>query len=76
MGWQIFWLIFTLAVSYLTRPKPVRPKPAAFEDIPIPQSAEGTEQQWIFGTCWVPDWMVLGAGNWRSQAIKKKGKKK
>jgi len=70
-----FMLILSLVISVLTAPKPKNAKPAAFSDIDLPQTAEGSAQIWIFGDVWVSDWMVLGAGNWRTSAIKTKSGK-
>ncbi len=77
MAWvQIAILVVSLVVSYAMRPKPTTPKPPAFEDIDIPQSAEGTAQAMDFGTVWSPDWMVLGVANYRTEAIRRKVPKK
>lgn len=73
---QLAMLAVSLVISYVMRPRPVAPKPAAFEDIQIPQSAEGTAQAMDFGTVWTTDWMVLGTANFRTEAIKKKAGKK
>lgn len=73
---QIIMLAVSLIVSYALRPKPQRPKPPAFEEIDIPQSAEGTSQAMDFGTVWTGDWMVLGATNYRTEGIRRKVKKK
>jgi hypothetical protein len=31
---------------------------------------------WVFGDVWIPDWFVLGMGNFRTDAIRTKGGKK
>ena len=77
MFWvQLGLLAVSLIVSYALRPKSQRPKPPAFEDIDIPQSAEGTAQAMDFGTVWSGDWMVLGVANYRTEEIKRKVSKK
>lgn len=69
-------MVVSYAIQYAMRKPPAIPKPAAFEDINIPQSAEGTAQAMDFGTVWTKDWMVLGTANFRTEPIKKKGGKK
>lgn len=77
MPWlQVALLVVSFIISYALRPKPQTPKPPAFEDIDIPQSAEGTPQAMDFGTVWSKDWMVLGVANYRTEAIRRKVKKK
>lgn len=66
---QIALLVVSLVVSIALRPKPVVPKPAAFEDFDFPQSTEGTAQAVIFGDVWLEGWMVLGVGNYRTTPI-------
>lgn len=68
---QIAILVVSMIVSYATRPQTKATKPAALEDFNFPQSTEGTSQIEVFGTCWVDDWMVLGAGNFRTSPIRK-----
>lgn len=67
----IIMFVVSFIVGYVLS-KPVNAKAAAFDDIQIPQSAEGTAQAMDFGTCWTPDWMVLGTANFRSEAIRKR----
>ncbi|HBO8891569.1 TPA: hypothetical protein ACPH2S_000050 [Pseudomonas aeruginosa] len=77
MPWvQIAILIASYVISAATAPKPKKPKPAAFSDFDFPQTEDGTEQYVIFGDCWIDDWIVLGAGNYRTRAIRTKGSKK
>ncbi|VFR54791.1 Phage protein [plant metagenome] len=73
---QLAILVVSALISYATRPKPTTPAPSAFGDNDFPQAEEGTPHCVIFGDVWVEDWMVLGLGNYRTQAIKKKGGKK
>ena len=68
---QLAILIFSAIISSAFRPKASTPKPAAIEDFNFPQGTEGTSQIEVFGTCWVGDWMVLGAGNFRTSPIRK-----
>lgn len=70
----IIMFVVSLVVSYaLSRPQ--NAKPAAFDDMQIPQSAEGTAQAMDFGTCWATDWMVLGTANFETRAIRKRASK-
>lgn len=62
-------LVASYVITTLTAPKPVQPKPAAFEDFDFPQVDEGTPQMVVFGDVWIEDWMVLWYGNYRSEAI-------
>ena len=68
---QIAVLIVSAVISYATRPKQTTPKASALEDFKFPQGTEGTAQIEVFGTCWVDNWMVLGAGNFRTSPIRK-----
>lgn len=72
---QIAMLVVSYAISYLTRPKPAVPKPAALSDFELPVPDEGTPQCVIFGDCWTSDWQVLSYGNLRSRAVKTKSGK-
>lgn len=74
--WQIIILIAAYVLSAALQPKQRPPKPAAFEDFDFPQADEGTPQAVIFGDCWIEDWMVLGVGNYRTEAIRKSAGKK
>ena len=78
MGWEyaLYWLAASLVLSIILAPTPVVPKPAAFEDFDFPQSDEGTPQAVYFGECWSTSWMVLGVGDYRTSAIRKRGGKK
>lgn len=73
---QVILLVVSLYISYAARSKIKPPAPPAFEDLQIPQSAEGTKQAMDFGTVWSPDWMVLGVTGYRTEAIKRKVDKK
>jgi len=63
-------------LSLFCQPKPPKPKPKAFNSETFPLSNEGEEQIVIFGQVWQKDWLVIATGNFRTQAIKKKGGKK
>lgn len=76
MWLQLFIVVVSYLVSAMLQPKVKPPKPAAFEDFDFPQAEEGTPEIIIFGDCWVSSWTVLGVGNYRSVAIRKKGGKK
>lgn len=67
---QIIMLVVAYAISYITRPKPVTPKPAALSEFDLPSAEEGTPQCVIFGDCWTRDWQVLSYGNLRTKKIK------
>lgn len=71
MWFQIAILIVSAVISYATRPKTATPKASTLEDFNFPQGVEGTPQVEVFGTCWVDNWMVLGAGNFRTSPIRK-----
>lgn len=68
---QIALFVISLVVSYATRPKPQQAKAATLGDFDFPQGTEGTPQIEVFGTVWISDWMVLGVGNFRTQAVQK-----
>lgn len=72
---QLAWMLISYVVSVATAPKPKNAKPASLSDFDFPQIEEGTPEQWIFGDCWIEDWMVVGVGNFRTQAIKSKSGK-
>ncbi len=76
MWWNLFLLVASYVISYAMRPKPVVPKPTAFEDIQFPQFEEGAPQEVCFGDTWTSSWMVLGVGNYRTTPIVKKSGKK
>jgi len=67
---ELFYLVVMLAVSYFTRPKPAKPRPAALEEFDLPTPDEGTAQCVIFGDCWTADWQVLSYGNLRTSPIR------
>ena len=71
MGIQLAILVVSAIISYATRPKTATPKASTLEDFSFPQGTEGTAQIEVFGTCWVDNWMVLGAGNFRTSPIRK-----
>lgn len=76
MVWNfVLQLVVAYAISYVTAPKPEKPKPAALSDFEFPTPEEGTPQSVVFGDVWVTDWMVLGLGNFRTRPIKSGGKK-
>ena len=68
---QLAILVVSAIISYATRPETVTPKASTLEDFDFPQGTEGTAQIEVFGTCWVDNWMVLGAGNFRTSPIRK-----
>lgn len=68
---QLAVFVVSLIVAYATRPKPKAARASTLDDFNFPQGTEGTPQIEVFGTCWVSDWMVLGVGNFRSEAVRK-----
>lgn len=72
---QVALFVASIVISYLTRPKPVKPKPAALSEFDLPIADEGTPQCVIFGDCWTGDWQVLSYGDFRTKAIKTKSGK-
>ncbi|MDZ7476946.1 hypothetical protein U5F73_18470, partial [Stenotrophomonas pavanii] len=73
---QIVVMIVALIVSYVMRPKPTVPKPAALEDFNVPTAEDGRECSMVFGTNWIDDPNVLFYGDLRTTPIKVKGGKK
>ena len=74
--WEgLFYIIFSIVLSYAMRPKAQTPKPEAFEDLDIPQIAEGTAQSVVFGDAWIKDWQVLNVGFYGTIPISKGGGK-
>jgi hypothetical protein len=67
---QIIMFVLSMVVSIVTAQKPKNAKPAAFSDIDLPQTAEGSAQIMVFGDVYIRDWFVLGVGNWRTDKIK------
>lgn len=74
--WQIIILVASYLISAAMAPKQRPPEPAAFEDFDFPQAEEGTPQMICFGDVWLEDWMVIGLGNFRTEAIRKDAGKK
>lgn len=75
--WEaLYYLVASLIISAMFTPKAQVQPPAAFEDFDFPQADEGTPQAVHFGECWSSSWMVLAVGDYRSEAIRKKGGKK
>lgn len=74
--WAIGMLVVSAFLTALTQPKTKVPKPASLEEFEFPQTEEGTAQIIVFGDVWLPDWMVLWYGNYRTRDIKSKGNMK
>lgn len=75
MGWDLLiyavvMMVISYAITALMMPKPVEPKPASLEDFQVPQADERTPQAVVFGDVWVPDWMVLWYGDFRSVRLR------
>jgi hypothetical protein len=75
-GWEIFFVIASILLSYAMAPKQQSRKPEAFDEIEFPQADEGTPQAVTFGDCWSGDWMVLAYGNYRTEEIRSPDDKK
>ena len=74
--YYIVVMIATYLLSQLLRPKPKVPDPAELKDFNIPQATEATPQCVFFADCWAVGGMVLGYGNFRTEAIESDGGKK
>lgn len=70
IAWWLAAVIISAAISAATAPRPQDAKPAALEDFDFPQFEEGTPQCVIFGDCWVPDFCILGMGNFGTEPIR------
>lgn len=70
MWWNVFLLMSSVVLSRVFQPKPVAPKPTAFEEIDFPQFEEGAPQEVFFGDCWTESWMVLAVGNYRTSPVR------
>ena len=68
-------LVASYAITALTATKPRDATPATQFDFGVPQSAEGTPQMVVFGDVWSDEAMVLWMGDYRTEAIRAKGKK-
>lgn len=74
--YAIGMLVVSALLTAMAQPKTKVPKPAALEEFDFPQFEEGTAQIIVFGDVWLPDWMVIWYGNYRTKDIKSKGTKK
>ena len=78
MWWAVAKFVAVIVASYVIarvtekQPKSNRPTAATEEDWNMPIPDEGTPQCIFFGDCWTADWFVLGYGNYRYNAIRKK----
>ncbi|WP_273650018.1 hypothetical protein, partial [Pseudomonas aeruginosa] len=73
---QIAILVASYLISSATSAKAPKPKPEALTSEDLPQTEDGTGHYVIFGDVWIEDWIVLGTGHERMQAVKSKGSKK
>lgn len=64
-----------LAAASASLQKGPKQRPPAIDSMDVPQFEEGTPQAVTFGDCWTEDWMVLGVGNYRTEAIRTKSGK-
>lgn len=74
--WAIGMLLVSGLLTAMITPTTKNPKPASLKEFDFPQFEEGTAQIIVFGDTWLPDWMVLWYGNYRTRDIKSKGEKK
>lgn len=74
--WAIGMLIVSALLGSAAAPKTKTPKPASLKEFDFPQFEEGSSTIVVFGDVWLPDWMVLWYGNYRTKDIKSKGTKK
>lgn len=72
---QIAVFVVSMVVSYMMRPKPETPRPAALDEFSLPVPDEGTPQCVFFGDCWTADFQVLSYGNLRTSKIRTKSGK-
>lgn len=78
MWWAVAKFVAVIVASYVIaratakQPKSNRPTAATEDDWNMPIPDEGTPQCIFFGDCWTADWFVLGYGNYRYSAIRKK----
>lgn len=64
-------IVISYAITALTMKKAQGQQgPTAINDIKFPIPEEGTPQAVVFGDVWLPDWMVLWVGNYRTEEIK------
>jgi hypothetical protein len=76
MFWRlVLGLVLQFAASLFYKPPP-GPKAAEFKDFAIPQSNDGDRYMDFGGTIWQPASVVAWAGDFRSEGIYKKQKKK
>lgn len=71
----VLGLVLQFAASLLYKPPP-GPKAAEFKDFQIPQANDGDKFFDFAGTVWQGASVVAWAGDFRSEAIRKKQKKK
>lgn len=71
---QLALFVVSLVISQVLQPKPLKPKPAAFDEFDFPTTEDGTPQIVVFGDVWLTDWTVLAVGNYRTTKIQVKQK--
>lgn len=78
MWWRIAFYVFTLALSYVLRPKMPNnnARPAGLGDFQVPTAEAGREIPVLFGTRVLKGPNVVWYGHLRTIAVKSKGGKK
>lgn len=78
MAWWYYinpWTMY-LAISSKLGPKPQNVKPAGLGDVTMPTAAAGREIGVLFGTRDLKGPNIVWYGDFRTQAVRKKGGKK
>ena len=76
MFWNVVLWVGSLVLSSLLRPKPPSVAKPMQSDVRVPVAEEGKEIGWLFGTDDIESANIVWWGDFRAQAIKKKGGKK
>ena len=71
LAYAIVSMIVSTVITMALAPKPKNADPASMDSFDFPQAEEGTAQAVVFGDCWSRDWVVIGMGNYRTDAITK-----
>lgn len=76
MWWFVAQLLFSIAISYLLRPKPQVTPPATLDEFEVPVAQEGKPIAVVFGRRRVADPNVVWYGDLKTVAISSSGGKK
>ena len=72
LWWNVAMLVVSLAISYLTRPRPARmpdQRPPGIGTVTAPTADPGREIPVIFGTRWITGPNVVWYGDLRTEPI-------